>query len=217
MTPRYSMRDTAARKVYNSPEAIQAREEDNKLRTQRKRVYRLKNGLISLLHTPDHLVQASVHNSTTNLLTLPPELCTKIWEYALGGMRVTGSHISRYTITGGTNTKIRHALSLLNVCRQVYSEAATIPYKENNFYFCCRHEFGKWHASRKPAHLQAIRTIHLDPYDMDRISSSRDWKPNHYSIIVLNHTPQGAEKEVVRELERRGLTFTLESVLRLDI
>jgi hypothetical protein len=55
MPGRYSLRGTTARKDFHSPAAIQKR-----AKHRDKRVRRLQNGLVSLRHTPEHLVPTLV-------------------------------------------------------------------------------------------------------------------------------------------------------------
>jgi hypothetical protein len=72
-------------------------------------------------------------------LRLPPELRSRIWEYALGG------HTLRTIYLGARRRSVprmvpstaerMYGLDLLRTCRQIYTETALLPYKTNTFSF----------------------------------------------------------------------------------
>lgn len=69
--------------------------------------------------------------------------------------------------------RVQSAFHLLEVCRQVYSETATLGYSLNIFTFkelsfCAPFEFVKsWATSLTSAHRDAIKEIELTPYTFE--------------------------------------------------
>ncbi|KAI8940193.1 hypothetical protein NX059_003899 [Plenodomus lindquistii] len=82
-------------------------------------------------------VKICKENASSPLLRLPPEIRNRIWEFALGvsafPARMQGDTIviSQSYWTTGKKT----VFPLLYVCRQIYGEAALIPYHANIFDF----------------------------------------------------------------------------------
>mgnify|MGYP004510318145 CR=1 FL=1 len=56
-------------------------------------------------------------------------------------------------------------LSLPRVCRQIYSETATMVFRENTFSFATRKALDLWLARRLPAQREAIIRLELLQYD----------------------------------------------------
>ncbi|CAO2657022.1 Nn.00g058250.m01.CDS01 [Neocucurbitaria sp. VM-36] len=156
----------AQKKTFRVRKANQAISESRK---RRKRVYRLKNGLISLNKTPQDLVSVARDNGLSPLLRLPAEIRTQIWEYTLGGMRILSSssmgifcrpegsddpnHIKFYT---------DRRLALLQVCRQIYSETATLTFSTNLFCFFGREALEKVWKRTRPAQRDAVKRMVVD-------------------------------------------------------
>jgi hypothetical protein len=73
-------------------------------------------------------------NQKSPLLRLPPEIRTRIWEYALGGRYFLQHFLhrgtQRFSSLPSTQT---NACALLQVCRQIYAETALIPIVINTF------------------------------------------------------------------------------------
>ncbi|KAF2442627.1 hypothetical protein P171DRAFT_497565 [Karstenula rhodostoma CBS 690.94] len=91
----------------------------------------LDNGMLSLEHTPAHLVHLVQQNAESLLLRLPPEIRNKIFRYVLAGLRVEVRAFMAaprlYRV--GPSNKCRSPstnVSLLQVCRQIYNETATL-------------------------------------------------------------------------------------------
>ncbi|KAH7076417.1 hypothetical protein BKA63DRAFT_564808 [Paraphoma chrysanthemicola] len=135
MPSRYPFRKTSARKEYHSPAGIQKR------------------------------ANAKDNSVKSPLLSLPPELRTKIWAYALAGTR---THVhKRYSVQrtksarghGLVRSRIISPLSLLRVSRQVYSEAALLPYHLTTFFFDDYNDLRAFQLALKQAQLDALEVI----------------------------------------------------------
>ncbi|KAK7180723.1 hypothetical protein PSPO01_13165 [Paraphaeosphaeria sporulosa] len=91
----------------------------------------LANDMLSLEHTPTHLVHVVQRNAETLLLQLPPEIRNKIFRDALAGLKVEVRAFMAaprlYRVGPSNDYKSPSAnLSLLQVCRQIYNETATL-------------------------------------------------------------------------------------------
>ncbi|KAF2035981.1 hypothetical protein EK21DRAFT_84362 [Setomelanomma holmii] len=159
MSERYLLRKTSGREAYHSPVAIEQR-----IKIRSKRIRRQKNGLISLLYTPEHLVSATRDDSTHSPLpSLPPEIRSRIWEYVLGDMCVylTKGHVE----FAPTGSKIKLTfdadlhLGVLRVCRQIYSETATTVYRMSTFHFDDYDKLSAFRYDMKRAHWEVFDTI----------------------------------------------------------
>ncbi|KAF1840433.1 uncharacterized protein K460DRAFT_208393 [Cucurbitaria berberidis CBS 394.84] len=133
-----------------------------------KRVYRLKNGLVSLNKTPTDLVPVVRNNSVSPLLQLPAEIRIQIWEHILGGMRIlistfTGAYFRPEYSDNPLHTRLTtDHLALLRVCRQIYNETATLTFSTNRFCFVGRSAFEEFLKSTKPAQRDALRRMVVD-------------------------------------------------------
>ncbi|KAF2831268.1 hypothetical protein CC86DRAFT_401811 [Ophiobolus disseminans] len=151
---RYSLRTTAVRKAYNGDTP-----------GSKRRVQKLKNGLLSLGHTPEYLISRVRNNSINSpLMSLPAEIRLKIWDYATGEMRIyfeTGTSVE-YSIDGDT---IKHGFdidrhfSLSRVCRQICSEIGTKFYQFNVFSFEDAASLMRFQRKLKRAQGEALYTI----------------------------------------------------------
>lgn len=103
------------------------------------------------------------------LLRLPAEIRTQIWENALGGLRILSS-TSMGTFYraefSDDNIHIRfrpdNQLGLLRVCRQIYSETATLTFSANLFCFFGRGALEKFWRRAKPAQRDAVTRMTVD-------------------------------------------------------
>jgi hypothetical protein len=118
-----------------------------------------------------------------------------VWKYALGGLDIHFIH--NKSLQGVARVKKDH-FTLLRVCRQVYSEAAVLPYTLNRFCFAsftdllANHDFGllkhardfrvrgKWfhlvQIKYNAARFHHVRTIEVEifppsPYDRPEVRS----------------------------------------------
>ena len=85
------------------------------------------------------LTEASIkQNAQTALLRLPGEIRNRIWEFAIGSQIY---FVGDYRYESGEDIRVtRHknglsSVALLRVCRQIYSEAALLPYQLGVFGF----------------------------------------------------------------------------------
>ncbi|KAI4616532.1 hypothetical protein J4E80_005806 [Alternaria sp. BMP 0032] len=122
-----------------------------------KRVYRTRDGLVSLRKTPKDLVPIVKSNTQQSpLLRLPAELRNKIFRH--GGTREWRHLNSDNDVFRSTPANI----ALPRVCRQIYSETATLVYSGNLFSFNNVFELNRFVASRKHAQLEAMTMIMVD-------------------------------------------------------
>lgn len=117
-------------------------------------------------------------NSETPLLRLPPEVRNCIWEYALGDKvldvvfveKLKGPYIEEKTLIAA-DTFPDHSHALLQVCRQVYTETALIPFATNAFKFA-REEAFDWARHLLPVQQKSIREVHIVTHRAERML---DW------------------------------------------
>ncbi|KAG9201577.1 hypothetical protein G6514_005584 [Epicoccum nigrum] len=118
-----------------------------------------KNGCLNVSPkgAEKELVQA---NQQSPLLRLPTELRTKIWSYVLGSTIYRGKG---YSCTGDDQFVPRDrsiSLTLLQTCRQIYSETTMLPFTLNIFsvgkFRCIRSGFKlmKLHQRRSIKHIR---------------------------------------------------------------
>ncbi len=114
-------------------------------------------------------------NSTVSpLLSLPPEIRNRIYDLVLGGQMLWISYNfhERHDIIKGRLKKIHTGFKLdqkvqigfLRVCRQIYGEAALLPYALNKFIFrtdCVRRKFEK---ITRPAQKRAVGKYEIGYY-----------------------------------------------------
>lgn len=116
--------------------------------------------------------QSVESNLQAPLLHLPGELRTKIFKYALGGMHIVHGdfrgHSTWATVvhtTSGVSVSWQQGFrfTLPRVCRQVYSETATLVYSQNIFHFPSIRSFDYFFPPRKRAQIEAITTLVVEP------------------------------------------------------
>lgn len=106
-------------------------------------------------------------NSETPLLRLPPEIRNRIWELGLGGKVIRVIFVEKFKgryaeerTTVARDTFPVHAHARLQVCRQIYTETALIPFSHNAFHFD-RVEAFDWARHLLPVQKSAIRELHI--------------------------------------------------------
>ncbi|KAH8733046.1 HECT-like ubiquitin-conjugating enzyme-binding-domain-containing protein [Phaeosphaeriaceae sp. PMI808] len=122
----------------------------------------------------DWLMYEKRNMRCSNLLSLPAELRLKIFEAVFEGFEIHAPNQSKeryraqivsennksiaFALLGGKNRK--NYLSLLFVCRQIYVDAAHLPFKIGTFCFAWGEDFEKWVAQKLlAAQRNAIGTI----------------------------------------------------------
>ena len=107
------------------------------------------------------------------LLRLPGELRNKVWEFAMGGQyvkvppcgeakggAVTPRSRLRPRASKYKNDKLPSAFHLPEVCRQIYSETATLAYRLNTFIAdSSLLNYVNWSTRLLPAHRNAISAV----------------------------------------------------------
>jgi hypothetical protein len=115
---------------------------------------------------------STITNATSSpLLLLPPELRNMIYKYALTPKRAVRvglyynrrGRISRSGYSAYARKGIAQdlAVALPRVCRQIYTETATMLYSENRFAFGKEKLMHKWLSKRITAQREAIRWMML--------------------------------------------------------
>ena len=126
--------------------------------------------------------------STSLLLRLPPEIRLRIYKYVFGGQRLwmdfhgpqykdcdemhLGGRFYHFDMTKGLDRKLD--FRLLRVCRQIFTEAALLPYALNEFAFesqLARREFEKSvRPGKKQVVKKAIRAYSILPFSALEVS-----------------------------------------------
>ncbi|KAF1840370.1 uncharacterized protein K460DRAFT_410962 [Cucurbitaria berberidis CBS 394.84] len=141
-------------------------------------VVSLENGLVSMEKTPENLVGIVKRNASNSpLLRLPGEIRNHIWALAMGGhyikieevvyRKTTESLWMKTTYRAPANIEDRicppSAFRFPEVCRQIYSETATLGYKLNTFVFDHYISYNsKWMARLLPGQKSAITSVVLE-------------------------------------------------------
>ncbi|KAF1959167.1 hypothetical protein CC80DRAFT_545544 [Byssothecium circinans] len=140
-----------------------ASEEDSRPwrhRVPRHKLFPKNKGLVSL-KTPKWLAHATIANATHSpLLRLPAELRTRIFQYAMSVPNMIILPIGQRHTYGPVDDKLP-ALHLPGVCRQIYSETATMAYGENCFSFWTSGVLLAWLSKRTPAQQEAVYTLQV--------------------------------------------------------
>ncbi|KAH4935009.1 hypothetical protein HBI79_080080 [Parastagonospora nodorum] len=95
--------------------------------------HKFKNGMLNVRPKGDEKALVS-SNQNSQLLRLPAELRNRIWKYALGAMEFR----PLYRSSGKSSfqpkpSEKKNAFALLRVCRQIYSETASLSFAVNSF------------------------------------------------------------------------------------
>jgi hypothetical protein len=116
----------------------------------------------------DLLTVTSVENNSiaSPLLRLPAEIRNQIWQYTLGTMQVhpTVKGTPRCTDRGSdtiSDFDVDRQLALVRTCRQLYSEAGLIFYRDSTFFFNAYSAMARFRLSLRVAQLEAVQTIAL--------------------------------------------------------
>jgi hypothetical protein len=130
-------------------------------------------------------------NQQSPLLRLPTELRTKIWTYVLGSTIYRGKG---YTYTGEAQFVPRDrsiGLSLLQTCRQVYSETTMLPFALNIFsvgkFRCIRSGFKtmKSHQRNSIKHIRLELDCENDSYAPQLIDLKTTIETHFPSLQVI--------------------------------
>jgi hypothetical protein len=129
------------------------------------------NHEVSIAAVTDHYLSTMTNATSSRLLLLPPELRNMIYKYALTPKRANRvglyynrrSRISRSGYSAYAHKDIAQelAVALPRVCRQIYTETATMLYHENRFAFGREESMRKWLSKRIRAQREAIRWVTL--------------------------------------------------------
>jgi hypothetical protein len=100
------------------------------------------------------------------LLRLPAEIRNQIWQYTLGTMQVHPMVEStpRYNDRGSetiSDFDVDRQLALVRTCRQLYSEAGLIFYRDSTYSFNTCSAMARFRLSLRNAQLEAVQTIAL--------------------------------------------------------
>ena len=111
----------------------------------------------------------------SQLLRLPGEIRNKIWQFATSGYYVYGPYYEDgWGACSYSTQKFERDISafqLPQVCRQIYTETATLPYTTNTFILL--YSWGKaWTDAMIPAYREAITSIYVD---LDYCPTSPAW------------------------------------------
>ncbi|KAF2833360.1 hypothetical protein CC86DRAFT_8545 [Ophiobolus disseminans] len=117
---------------------------------------KFENGILDLTPTGNEIAITEQNAQRSPLLRLLTEIRDIIWRYALGH-RVVRLGSSRYAYRDG----IGPHLSLLRVCRQVYSETALLPHTLNTFAFCGLSDLQLYAQRRR---LFKVQNLSLEAY-----------------------------------------------------
>ncbi|KAF2464044.1 uncharacterized protein BDR25DRAFT_99113 [Lindgomyces ingoldianus] len=172
---------------------------------KRNRVYLLKNGLVSM-KTPRDMVKIAISNSTNSpILCLPAEIRAKIFRFALSGPDIEliggdAGHIYMKIPTKYTSIVQQYAFGLLQTCRQIYAEAATLVYSENTFVFQEANLVQRWLRRRLPAQKMVVESIKVPRRYYERIA---------YGTIPRTSANFPALKflVIVKDLEERKISI----------
>ncbi|KAF2639451.1 hypothetical protein P280DRAFT_550206 [Massarina eburnea CBS 473.64] len=137
----------------------------------------IKDGMLSLDKTPDHLVQIVQKNSSDSpLLRLPAELRTKIFDYVTSGSSVTltmincvGSNVEPWdtkpclrSTVPSTYTPFEHDFALARTCRQIYHETSTMLFSNTAFHVRGPNGLLVFNRLLLPSQRNAVKTLEVD-------------------------------------------------------
>ncbi|USP77115.1 hypothetical protein yc1106_04389 [Curvularia clavata] len=131
-----------------------------KRRYEKVRFY--EDGLLNIERKAGKYFKMARQNQQQSpLLRLPAELRNKIFAYALGGRTFRFKTTGNYPWYIKNVTKYKHALALLQVCRQIYAETALLPFSTNTFSASRLYVLEEWAESLHSARAQSIKWIRL--------------------------------------------------------
>jgi hypothetical protein len=141
--------------------------------------------------------RSSVANATESpLLRLPPEIRNMIFKFASqpDWSGWIGCYFNRRGCISRSGTSTRayksetraFAIHLPQVCRQIYSETATLIYSENCFAFQSERAMTKWLSKRLLAQREAIRYMMLPYFVYSRIGRAGEgWAAKRGRDMVM--------------------------------
>lgn len=154
------------------------------------------------------------NNQNLPLLSLPPEIRNRIWEFALGNVVFRGRTLTvpsrkRITILRPASDETDIGVALLRCCRQIYSEAATIPLRLNTMAFDSTRQLEHAMKRFKAHQRKLITTVRLE---INATSTSRAFMLfdaprllntcpalKHFQVVLFN-TPT-EDMQVLRDCE----------------
>ena len=117
--------------------------------------------------------------STSPLLRLPPEIRLRIYKHVFGGQQLwmdfhglqysLSTSVHRYRMIKDLDRKLD--IRLLRVCRQIFTEAALLPYTLNEFVFKSERGWRKFVNSMRPGKKQVVKKA-IGPYKNLPLSTS---------------------------------------------
>ena len=113
------------------------------------------------------------NGSTSPLLRLPPEIRLRIYKYVFGGQRLwidcrgpeygntyethLGARFRHFNMTMTKNSDRTIDICVLRVCRQIFTEAALLPYAFNDFIFESQQARRHFNKSIRPGKKQVVK------------------------------------------------------------
>ncbi|KAL6704740.1 hypothetical protein ACN47E_007661 [Coniothyrium glycines] len=198
--------------------------------------HKFRNGLLNV--TPKggekELVKA---NRSSPLLRLPAEIRNKIWNYTLDDIfyRIAWTSHGDEPMAHRSVADGPHGLSLLRACRQIYAEAAAIPFTSITFAFddvtamkAYLKTLGLTHRKRiAKLQVDSVVTLPSMPLEMEPIYLSRVLRLFLQQLPALKHfqmvtypcnekvaTVDNIEQRIARVMERHmedsNVNFTIE-------
>jgi hypothetical protein len=102
----------------------------------------------------------------SRLLRLPPEVRMMIWGYSLGGQTIK---LAQKRLSPHYDPRLVNRFPLLRVCRQVYLDAAVLPYTLDTFRF---HNYHHYRAHAGTGLIKYVQHLRLR-YGWDGIREGR--------------------------------------------
>ncbi len=118
--------------------------------------------------------------SNSLLLTLPPEIRSEIFSYALAPFEDTSKAYQKHTYwtRPGYSAPLKTHTELLRTCKRVYTETWFLPFAlaEHSFYLTARDRRPPGNLSREEiaSCLELIRKVHGDDFDFDNGNGTGD-------------------------------------------
>ncbi|KAF2118342.1 hypothetical protein BDV96DRAFT_597183 [Lophiotrema nucula] len=167
--------------------------------SQRATIPKLPNGMLNPQPRGQWITITQFNSQQSPLLRLPAEVRIQIWEYALGGLWIRlGLRLSHGTMKAYIfaireefskhyrPTKKRY-FDLLQVCRQIYSETALLPWSLNPV--SPPPDIGSQRTGILPAQVNAITTLQIwDSHITDENIHHFALIPSLKTIYVLAYT-----------------------------
>lgn len=94
------------------------------------------------------------------LLALPPEVRSRIFEYALGGQDILLRR--SWTLRKTRHENFNNLLALLGVSRQRYAETAMIPFLQNTFRATCDSSLSSFTSEYSDTSIIRIESVQVE-------------------------------------------------------